>query len=102
MHSNSHLGVSMAAMTHVGAAMPTMLYAADTHYPWEADDVIAAPLGFEDGRQPVPDGPGLGVELDEAAVERMHERYVEHEPERDDTAAMMERNPDWVPNKPAY
>jgi glucarate dehydratase len=102
MHSNSHLGVSMAAMTHVGAAMPTMLYAADTHYPWEAEDVIREPLGFEDGRQPVPDGPGLGVELDDDAVERMHERYLEHEPERDDTAAMLERNPDWVPNKPAY
>ena len=35
MHSNSHLGVSLMAMTHVGAACPNLTYACDTHYPWQ-------------------------------------------------------------------
>jgi glucarate dehydratase len=33
MHSNSHLGVSLAAMVHLGAAIPDLKYALDTHYP---------------------------------------------------------------------
>ena len=32
MHSNSHMGISLAAMTHVGATIPNLAYAADTHY----------------------------------------------------------------------
>jgi len=101
MHSNSHLGVSMAAMAHVGAALPTMLHAADSHYPWEAEDVIRDPIAFEDGAV-TPEGPGLGVRIDEGELERLNERYETHEPERDDAATMMERDPDWVPNTPAY
>ena len=33
-HSNSHLGISFAAMIHAGAAIPRLTYASDTHYPW--------------------------------------------------------------------
>ena len=40
MHSNSHLGVSLAAMTHLAAASPTLTYACDTHYPWKTQDLI--------------------------------------------------------------
>lgn len=112
MHSNSHLGVSMAAMTHVAAAMPTLRYACDTHYPWMADDVIAdAPLTFEDGAMPVPEDPGLGVTIEESALERMHERFVDTDTlgysSVDSMAAayadaMAERSEDWFPNKPRW
>lgn len=34
------------------------------------DDLITAPFGFEGGRVLVPEGPGLGVEVDMAKVER--------------------------------
>ena len=34
------------------------------------DDLIVAPFGFEDGRVLVPEGPGLGVEVDVAKVEK--------------------------------
>ena len=34
------------------------------------DDLIAAPLAHVDGAVPVPDGPGMGVEIDEAKIER--------------------------------
>jgi len=35
MHSNSHLGISLAAMVHLGAATPNLGYACDTHWPWK-------------------------------------------------------------------
>jgi glucarate dehydratase len=112
MHSNSHLGVSMAAMTHVAAAMPTLRYACDSHYPWMADDVVTEPLAFEDGHVEVPDDPGLGVEIDEAELERMHERYREEETlayssvdsmaaEYADAETEVGRS-DWLPNKPRW
>ncbi|MEO7399257.1 MAG: enolase C-terminal domain-like protein, partial [Polaromonas sp.] len=40
MHSNSHLGISLMAMTHVAAAIPNLTYACDTHYPWQEEEVI--------------------------------------------------------------
>lgn len=112
MHSNSHLGVSMAAMTHVAAAMPTLRYACDTHYPWMADDVITDPFTFEDGTIPVPDTPGLGVELDDSELDRLHERYTEEDTlayssvesmaaEYADAMADVGRS-DWLPNKPRW
>ncbi|WP_332836183.1 enolase C-terminal domain-like protein [Propioniciclava soli] len=78
MHSNSHLGVSLAAMTHVCAASHVD-HAADTHYPWNAADDIVAPgtLALVDGAVRLPDGPGLGVELDRAVVERLHRAYLD-------------------------
>ena len=77
MHSNSHLGVSLAAMTHLAAATPILTYACDTHTPWQGGvDVVAEPLPFVDGAVPVPDTPGLGVELDPDALARLHENYL--------------------------
>ena len=50
MHSNSHLGISLAAMTHLAAATPNLTYACDTHYPWKTQDVILpGVLDFVDG-----------------------------------------------------
>ena len=49
MHSNTHVGISLAAMTHLGAAVPNLTYALNTHYPWQSEDVIVGgPLEFED------------------------------------------------------
>lgn len=78
MHSNSHLGISLAAMTHVAAATPGLAYACDTHYPWNrAEDVLeGGPLRFIDGALPVPEGTGLGVRVDLDQVARLHERYL--------------------------
>jgi glucarate dehydratase len=42
MHSNSHLGISLLAMTHLAAAIPNLTYACDTHYPWQTEEVLAA------------------------------------------------------------
>ena len=37
MHSNTHLGVSLAAMAHIAAATPNLTYALDTHTPWKSE-----------------------------------------------------------------
>ena len=77
MHSNSHLGISLAAMVHLGAALPKMPYALDTHYPWQSDEVIlGGRIKFTDGSVMVPDEPGLGVELDKVALARLHQNYI--------------------------
>jgi glucarate dehydratase len=78
MHSNSHLGISLAAMVHLGAALPNLRYALDTHYPWQSDEVIAGGrLKIEDGSVKVPEGPGLGVELDRKELARLHQNYID-------------------------
>jgi glucarate dehydratase len=77
MHSNSHLGVSLAAMTHLAAATPNLTYACDTHYPWKTEEVVKpGVLDFVDGAVAVPTGPGLGVEIDEDALGALHEQYL--------------------------
>jgi glucarate dehydratase len=63
-HSNNHLGVSMAAMTHMNCAISRVTYDADSHYPWTSEDVVRQPLRFKDGLMALPDAPGLGVEID--------------------------------------
>jgi glucarate dehydratase len=97
MHSNSHLGISLAAMVHLGAALPTMPYALDTHYPWQSDEIIVGGrIKFEDGAVAVPQGPGLGVELDREALARLHQNYLKCGlTKRDDLVEMRKVIPDW-------
>jgi glucarate dehydratase len=77
MHSNSHLGISLAAMVQLAAAVPNLNYACDTHWPWKTEDIVVGePFTFRNGALRVPDGPGLGVELDRDALGRLHEQYL--------------------------
>ena len=78
MHSNSHLGISLAAMVHLAAASPNLTYACDTHYPWKTEDLIKpGVLEFVDGSVAVPTTPGLGVTLDRERLGELHEQYLE-------------------------
>jgi glucarate dehydratase len=100
MHSNSHLGVSLMAMTHVAAACPNLTFACDTHYPWqtERDEVVAGGrIPFIEGCVAIPDRPGLGVELDYDQVARGEERYAKIPfRKRDDEAEMRKHiDPNW-------
>ncbi len=99
MHSNSHLGISLMAMAHVAAAIPNLTYACDTHYPWQAEEVIAGgKRQFRDGSLAIDDTPGLGVELDEDALARLHEQYQRAGlAKRDDVAEMQKIQPGWKP-----
>jgi glucarate dehydratase len=97
MHSNSHLGISLAAMVHLGAAVPNLTYACDTHYPWQSEEVIVGGrMQFEDGALPVPTAPGLGVELDRTALAALHEQYTACGlTRRDDELEMQKVEPGW-------
>jgi glucarate dehydratase len=98
MHSNSHLGISLAAMVHLGAAIPPELFHdLDTHYPWQSDEVIVGgKIKFEEGAVVVPTEPGLGVELDREALAKLHENFkkcgLTH---RDDQIEMQKIEPGW-------
>jgi glucarate dehydratase len=97
MHSNNHAGISLAAMTHLGAAMPNLSYALDTHYPWQRDEIIVGGrVKIEDGCVAVPREPGLGVQLDRAALAKAHEAYLRCGlKERNDEIEMQKKVPGW-------
>jgi glucarate dehydratase len=104
MHSNSHLGISLAAMVHLAAATPNLSYACDTHWPWKTQDVVRGePLTFAGGAVRVPAGPGLGVELDRDARGRLHEQYLRCGIRtRDDTAYMCRVAPGYQRIQPRW
>ena len=106
MHSNTHLGISLAAMTQVAATVPNLHHACDSHYPWQSEDVLSARLSFDGGKVVVSDAPGLGVELDRAKLGFLHQRWLDDDGalrERDDAAAMRVAEPGWVtPSVPRW
>jgi len=106
MHSNSHLGISLAAMVHLAAATPNLDYACDTHWPWKdpADDVIVpGALKFSEGAVAVPTGPGLGIELEPEALARLHRQYLDCGiRERDDTGYMQRIQPGYALKAPRW
>jgi len=98
MHSNSHLGISLAAMTHLAAAVPELTYDCDTHYPWQdGHDLLVEPLPFEDGAIAVPRGAGLGIEVDRGKLAQLHQQYLACGlTERDDEIEMQKVQPGWT------
>ncbi|KQU49010.1 MULTISPECIES: glucarate dehydratase family protein [unclassified Rhodococcus (in: high G+C Gram-positive bacteria)] len=104
MHSNSHLGISLAAMVHLAGATPNLTYACDTHWPWKTEDVVVpGVLRIENGAVAVPTGPGLGVELDEDALARLHQQYLDCGiRDRDDTGYRQSLEPDFVNSSPRW
>ena len=104
MHSNSHLGISLAAMTHVAATIPNLAYACDTHYPWQVDEVIAGgKLPIEGGFVRIPEGPGLGVTLNRSALDALHRNYLDCGIRmRDDAKEMRKYRPDFDNRRPRY
>ncbi|MFE5256171.1 glucarate dehydratase family protein [Streptomyces coelicoflavus] len=106
MHSNTHLGISLAAMTHVAATVPNLHHACDSHYPWQSEDVLTERLTFDGGRVTVSDAPGLGVQLDRDRLAFLHRRWLDDDGtlrDRDDAAAMRVADPAWVtPSVPRW
>jgi glucarate dehydratase len=96
-HSNNHFDVSLAMFTHVAAAAPGRVTAIDTHWIWQDGQALTKePLEIVGGHVQVPSAPGLGVELDLAAVEAAHALYREHGlGARDDAIAMQHLIPGW-------
>lgn len=72
--SNLELGIGTAAMLHVAAAFPevdTEAFPADTIGPlYHDDDLLTKPLDLGPPYAKIPDGPGLGVEIDEGKLKK--------------------------------
>jgi glucarate dehydratase len=104
MHSNSHLGISLAAMVHLAGATPNLSYACDTHWPWKTEEVVKpGVLEIRDGAVAVPTTPGLGIELDDDALAALHEQYVRcGVRDRDDTGYMQSLHPEYEAVSPRW
>ena len=72
----AELGPATVANAHLAAATTTFEFASDTHYPLQLEDVLRAPLDMSDGLLAVPRTPGLGVELDREAIEKLANHQV--------------------------
>ncbi len=72
LHSGTELGVGQLAKIHVQAALPDAVrFASDALYPEYEDDVLAGgKLSIEGGAMKVPQGPGLGLDLDDERLAR--------------------------------
>lgn len=76
VHSSGELGIQLATMLHLGAVLPNLSFAADAHYHHLADDIIVGgKLKYQQGAIAVPDGPGLGVQLDRDKLSEYAELY---------------------------
>ncbi len=99
-HSNNHFDISLAMFTHVAAAAPGKITAIDTHWIWQDGQYLTRePLQIVGGKVAVPAKAGLGVELDEDALQKAHELYLEKGlGARDDAVAMQYLIPEWTFN----
>lgn len=97
-HSNNHFDISLAMVTHCGAAAPGDYNALDTHWIWQEglERLTTAPPRIVDGEVAVPDAPGLGVEIDMDRLLAAHDLYKEKAlGARDDATGMRYLIPDW-------
>jgi L-alanine-DL-glutamate epimerase-like enolase superfamily enzyme len=69
-HCAHDLGLKTAAMLHVIASGPSFTLANDCTYYGLEDDIIKTPHRIERGFMTLPDGPGLGVTVDENKLDR--------------------------------
>jgi L-alanine-DL-glutamate epimerase-like enolase superfamily enzyme len=69
-HCAHDLGLKTAAMLHVVASSPGFTLANDCTYYGLEDDIITPLHRIEGGFMKVPDGPGLGVTVDEAKLSK--------------------------------
>ncbi len=67
--------VASAAAVHVAAVAPTLAWGLTVTNPALAEDVAVAALRVEDGHVAVPEGPGLGIEVDERRVRRCQQAF---------------------------
>jgi muconate cycloisomerase len=63
-------GIATAAVLHMAAAAPSLDWGVSLTSQYLAEDVLVSPLVFTQGHARVPDGPGLGIEVDEARVRK--------------------------------
>jgi L-alanine-DL-glutamate epimerase-like enolase superfamily enzyme len=99
--SPGELGIATVAQLHLVTATPNFLEPVDSAYVKmlpPSEDIITEPLVYDNGTLTVPDGPGLGVEIDEEKFEKARLRY---ETELDKWQHVMGKDPR-VPSRQFY
>jgi muconate cycloisomerase len=66
--------ISSAAALHLACAVPKADWGVSLTHFYLADDIVKRPLPLKNGMVALPSGPGLGIEVDEVAVERFKTR----------------------------
>lgn len=67
----AELGPATVANAHLVAASAAFPFASDTHYPLQELDVLGEPVDLAGGTIEISSAPGLGVDVDRDAVERL-------------------------------
>jgi muconate cycloisomerase len=62
--------IGTAAALHLACAVPNVDWGVSLTNMYLAADIVRVPIGLRDGAVALPEGPGLGIEVDEAAVAR--------------------------------
>ncbi|MDB5079429.1 MAG: glucarate dehydratase [Chloroflexi bacterium] len=76
VHSSGELGIQLASMLHMGAALPNLAFAGDAHYHHLQDDIlVGGKMEYKDGTIAVPEGPGLGITVDRDKLAHYAELY---------------------------
>lgn len=63
-------GINTAGLLHLAAALPSVDWGVGLSSQYLVEDILKIPLSFAGGHISVPQGPGLGIEVDEAKVRR--------------------------------
>ena len=63
-------GINTAGLLHLAAALPAVDWGVGFSSQYLVDDILRQPFSFEGGHISVPEGAGLGIEVDEAKVRR--------------------------------
>lgn len=95
LHSGAELALSQAAYIHLAASIPNMSLAIDTERAYLGGDISPNPPALNAGRFVIPEGPGLGVDVDVSALERYRVDGIAG-------AYLDTSRKDWFPTKPAY
>jgi len=78
---SNDLGIMTAAYLHVVAATPWITEPSQSLFRWQVGDVIEdGPFRQTDNTIRVPEGAGLGVTLDTAAMKHWHDHFVDNGP----------------------
>jgi len=95
LHSGAELGISTAAYLHLASSTQNLSLAIDTQYHNQSADIVTVPFKHENGRMQVPEGAGLGMELDEEKLQRFKTDVINN-PYLDPSRSR------WFPEKPQY
>jgi glucarate dehydratase len=71
LHSVYETGIATVANLHLASALPEVEYPNDSGLHFLASDVLAEPQEVKHGAMKLPSGPGLGVTLDRAKLDKL-------------------------------